>query len=115
MTNHSVGHAAERHAAEYLTQHGFKLVDCNWRTRYCEIDIIAQNKKTIYFIEVKYRRTSLQGDGLDYITPKKLQQMQFAAEVWVAEHGWTGEFCLAAIEVAGERFQVTDFVTDVVL
>jgi Holliday junction resolvase-like predicted endonuclease len=35
---------------------------------------------------VKYRRNANQGSGLEYVTSKKLEQMRFAAENWVAVH-----------------------------
>lgn len=73
----------------------------------CEIDIIAERDKTVYFCEVKYRLTNRQGAGLDYITPKKLKQMQFAAESWVHVNGHNGEYQLCAIEVSGPEFRIT--------
>jgi uncharacterized protein (TIGR00252 family) len=115
MTNHATGHAAEGAASDYLRQQGFEVIALNWRTRSCEIDIVARKKKVVYFTEVKYRKTAQQGGGLDYITPKKLAQMQYAAELWVAEHDYRGEYSLAAIEVAADPFQVTQFVTDLCL
>jgi len=84
MTNYAVGHLAEEHAARYLEKHGYQILNLNWRTRYYEIDIVARRKKTIYFIEVKYRKTTNQGSSLDYITPKKLDQMAFAVRVWLS-------------------------------
>jgi Holliday junction resolvase-like predicted endonuclease len=112
MTNVSTGRQAEVAAAEYLREKGFTVVEQNWRTRYCEIDIVGRLGNTVYFIEVKYRKSAAQGTGLDYITPKKLNQMRFAAEMWVQEKSWTGEYRLGAIEVSGPAFEITDFVSD---
>jgi uncharacterized protein (TIGR00252 family) len=112
MTNYASGHAAEEVAAEYLSRQGYEILEKNWRTRYCEIDIVARHKNTVYFVEVKYRRTNKQGSGLEYVTPKKLQQMQFAAEMWVSDHKWKGGYQLAALEVSGENYEVTNFLTD---
>lgn len=109
-TNYAVGHEAETVAAGYLKKQKYKILDLNWKTRYCEIDIIAQKGKTIHFIEVKYRKTPDQGSGLEYITDRKLQQMRFAAEFWVSEHEWRHNYCLGAIEVSGAGFQITQFV-----
>lgn len=103
MTNHQVGHDAEKLAATWLSERGFKIVELNWRTRYCEIDIVARHKKTIYFVEVKSRASQKWGSGLDYITPKKLGQMKFAGELWVAENKWSHGVCLAAISVDGNQ------------
>lgn len=103
MTNYKSGHDAEAVAAGYLTQHGYQVMDKNWRTRYCEIDLIVRKAHVVYMVEVKSRRTAYQGSGLDYITPKKLQQMRFAAEIWVSAHQWRGQYQLAALAIdAGE-------------
>lgn len=98
----SIGRHAEDTVASYLQRQGYEIIDQNWRTRRCEIDIIAKKKKRITFVEVKYRGQQAQGDGFAYITPKKIQQMSFAAELWVATTQWKGEYCLAAAAVSGE-------------
>ena len=107
MTTFETGRRAEAAAAAFLVGKGFQVLEQNWRTRRCEIDIVARRGHELCFCEVKYRRSSRQGAGLDYITQRKLQQMRFAAESWVHAHGWRGDFRLAAIEVSGEAFRVT--------
>jgi Holliday junction resolvase-like predicted endonuclease len=111
VTNHKSGHDAEKVAAEYLVDHGYKVVELNWKTRYCEIDIVAQKDNRIYFVEVKSRRTLFQGSGMDYITRKKLSQMRFAAEMWVSEHNWTGDYQLAAISIAAGQIDFVEIDT----
>jgi Holliday junction resolvase-like predicted endonuclease len=85
----------------------------NWRTKWCEIDIVAQKTQTIYFVEVKYRKSAAWGSGLEYITSKKLKQMQFAAMFWVTENNWDGDYSLAAVEVTGPAFKITNFLPEV--
>lgn len=102
-TNYSIGHDAEMIVAEYLPHHGFKILELNWKTRYCEIDIVAQKGKVIYLIEVKSRKNSFQGSGLEYITSKKLKQMELAAKFWVASNNWNGELRLAAVGITGSE------------
>lgn len=111
-TNYSIGHHAEQVAADYLRGLHYKIIETNWKTRLCEIDIVAQKNGAMYFIEVKYRSTSKQGQGLDYITPSKLKKMQFAAEVWVTQNNWQAEYQLAAIEITGPDYTVSKFVID---
>jgi len=113
MTTFDTGRQAEAAAADYLRKHGYTVVAQNWRTKWCEIDIIAQKDRAVYFCEVKYRRTNRQGGGLDYITPKKLGQMRLAAESWVHLTGWKGEYQLCAIEASGLDFRITAVVKDI--
>lgn len=105
MTNYRVGHDAEKRAAEYLKQQDFKIHELNWKTKYCEIDIVAEKDKAIYFVEVKSRKTSSQGYGYEYVTSKKLQQMRFAAEMWVQSNKWPGEYQLAVVSVDAQSIQ----------
>ncbi len=113
MSNYSTGHDAEVYAAEYLKQRGFKIIALNWKTRLCEIDIVATKNAVVYFVEVKYRQNNKHGSGLEYITPKKVQQMSFAAEMWVQNEQWPGDFQLAAMELGGEDFVVTEFIESI--
>lgn len=95
------GRLAEAAVADHLAELGYKIIARNWRTRRCEIDLVAQKQSVIYFVEVKYRAEFTQGEGLEYITAKKLKQINFAAEVWTAEHNWSGDYRLLAASVSG--------------
>ena len=107
MTNVARGHQAETVAAAYLERHGYKLLALNWKRPRAEIDIIAQAKdQPLLFIEAKYRENDRQGTGLDYFPARKLAQMRFAAELWVHEQRYQGEYALAAIGKA-YRIQFT--------
>lgn len=108
MSNYSAGHSAELDAVRYLEENGYKIKEINWKTKYCEIDIVAEKDKAVYFVEVKSRRNSSQGYGLDYITPKKIKQMAFAAELWVGNNSWSGEYQLAAIGIDGGEITFVD-------
>jgi Holliday junction resolvase-like predicted endonuclease len=107
ITNYAHGHLAEQIAAAHLKRQGYRIRDTNWKTRYCEIDIVAEKTGCIYFVEVKYRQTDSQGTGFDYITPKKIKRMTFAAEVWVQVAEWRGDYVIAAVEVSGEQHAVS--------
>ncbi len=49
------GKFGEDFTAKYLAKNGYKIVATNFHSRFGEIDIIAQNKTTIAFVEVKTR------------------------------------------------------------
>lgn len=82
QTTRQIGNASETVAAEELVRRGHKILERNWKTQYCEIDIISQQHDTIYFTEVKHRKNSAFGDGIAAITPRKLQQMSYAAKFY---------------------------------
>ncbi|HET8690265.1 MAG TPA: ribonuclease HII, partial [Candidatus Saccharimonadales bacterium] len=51
----SGGQRAETAAADYLSLNKFKVLDRNWKTRWCEIDIVARSGDKVWLVEVKYR------------------------------------------------------------
>lgn len=108
-TNYSTGHEAEKHAAKYLEDLEYNIVALNWTNRLAEIDIVAESDEVIYFVEVKYRSSGDQGRGLDYITPAKLRQMEFAATAWCLDNEHEGDYELSAIEMSAD-FVVTEFI-----
>jgi uncharacterized protein (TIGR00252 family) len=112
MTTVEIGRKAEAVAAAFLERKGCVILDSNWRTRRCEIDIIALRADVVYFCEVKYRLHAYQGSGVEYITSRKLNQMRFAADLWMAQHQWDGECQLCAIEVSGPKFKITNVIKD---
>lgn len=107
------GQRAETAAATYLQGLGYEIVERNWKTKWCEIDIIATKDHIVHFIEVKYRTTARQGAGLDYITRSKQRQMHFAAELWSAKAKWRGESRLSAAQISGPYFTVTEWLPNI--
>lgn len=98
----ATGKWAEEVAATWLANAGFEIVARNWKTRWCEIDIVAKKNNRIHFVEVKYRKNARSGSGLDYITHHKAKRMEFAALQWASEHEWEGDCMLDVIAVEGE-------------
>ena len=105
-TTKSIGDRAENAVADYLSGQGHEILDRNWRTKICEIDIVSRLEHTVYFTEVKYRKTADYGDGFAAITYQKLRQMKFAAEYYALKHHFKGNMRLAAASVSGEDFVV---------
>lgn len=106
----TVGRIAEYNAVSYLMTHEHEVLEQNWKTKMCEIDIISKLDDKIFFHEVKYRKSDRNGDGLAAITPAKLKQMKFAAEIWRKNHKWNGEMQLTAISMTGNPPIITDYI-----
>jgi ribonuclease HII len=110
QTTKQIGDAAENEVARHLQTLGHEVVARNWRTKYCEIDIVSKLGDTVYFTEVKYRKTNAQGGGLTAITTKKQRQMTFAAELFAAKYKLTSHnLRLAAADVTGQPPSVKEF------
>lgn len=109
-TTKQIGDKAEDVAADYLIHNGHKLLDRNWKTKYCEIDIVSRKGDVIYFTEVKYRKKSDQGGGLAAITSSKLRQMKFAAEFYTLSNKLTDiDLRLVAISLSGQPPTVENY------
>lgn len=85
-TTRQIGDKGEQAAADRLVAEGHEIIARNWRTRYCEIDIVSMKDDVLWFTEVKYRKNDDFGGGLAAITAKKQRQMRFAAELFMAKH-----------------------------
>lgn len=107
------GRIAEAVAVKYLQKNSFRVLEQNWRTKLCEVDIVAQKNHTVYLIEVKYRKNARYGDGLSAITPKKLRQMKFSSRVWQHWKGFDGDIQIGAISVGGAQPKVEAFLESI--
>lgn len=104
-----MGAIAETEAANYLVRQGHEIVERNWKTKYCEIDIVSFKDGTLYFTEVKYRKTPMQGGGLAAITTKKLNQMRYAAKFYMQTKHVTLDVQMAAISMTGDPPEIEEF------
>lgn len=112
MSTTAVGRAAEAAACAYLADRGYRIIAKNWRTRWCEIDIVAVKDDVTYLVEAKYRANDAWGSGLEYITTRKRKQMYFAAQFWVATHK-TANYSLGVVALTGKPPRVTHWLPDI--
>lgn len=103
----SSGARAEDRVAEYLARHGYDIQARNWKTRYCEIDIIATKENRLYIVEVKYRRNDTAGDGVDAVDARKRSKLQLGARSYMARHAIDDDVvvCYVAAAVSGEGYE----------
>ena len=80
MSQHNdTGRKGEALSLEFLKLSGFTILHTNWRHRHWEIDVIAERKGILHFIEVKTRTSELYGFPEESITKKKMQYLMNAA------------------------------------
>lgn len=77
MKNKETGAKGELIAQEYLKKQGYEIIETNKRfSRFCEIDIIAKEKETLVFVEVKTRSSDFCGSPLEAITKIKYENIK---------------------------------------
>lgn len=84
MAEHNIlGCKGEMLAVRYLQELGFAIREQNWRCGHKEIDIVAQERDVLVFVEVKTRTTELYGDAVNAVTPAKMRRLILAADTYV--------------------------------
>ena len=87
MNNRQLGSSGEDLACRYLEKRGYKILERNKHySKLCELDIIAEEKGTIVFVEVKTRKTATFGTPFEAITATKMQNLQTGIMSYLQEH-----------------------------
>jgi len=100
-----LGNSGETMAAQYLSQHGYKIVDRNFRfANFGEIDIIARENEYICFIEVKTRSGVSFGMPCESVNRKKQDNIKKLAYIYLKSHNLKNEnirFDIVEVLVSG--------------
>jgi putative endonuclease len=78
--SHLLGQKGEDIATEYLKEAGYRILFRNWNWGKHEIDIIAENKDIIVFVEVKTRADDYHMHPVTAITKEKQKSIIWAAD-----------------------------------
>ena len=82
MNKRQTGTDKELLAAEYLKQHGMKIMEMNFRGRQGEIDIIGYHNGYLVFVEVKYRGSTAKGFAAAAVDARKQRQICKVADYY---------------------------------
>ena len=69
------GARAERQAEEFLKERGMRILARNFRTRFGEIDLVAQDGDTVVFVEVRSRSSDAFGTAQETVTLAKRRRI----------------------------------------
>ncbi len=83
MNRQQTGRLGERLARRHLETLGFKILDANYRTRWGEIDIVAEKDAELVFVEVRTRRSRSMGTPEESLTKAKRSHLVAAAEEYI--------------------------------
>jgi putative endonuclease len=85
MDKKELGRIGEEVALRFLKKNGYRIVERNYVCKLGEIDIIAKEKDTLAFIEVKTRTSNLFGPPQLSVTSSKQMQLSKAALYFLKE------------------------------
>lgn len=77
---YELGRSGEDVAIEYLKKKKYRIIDKGFRFLRGEIDIIAYERKTLVFVEVKTRKNTRYSEPEESITPAKRKQLRRVAQ-----------------------------------
>ena len=89
-----LGKIGEKYACDYLKKQGLSIRAKNFHSAFGEIDIVAEEQKTLVFVEVKLRKSTDHGSPVDFISPWKQDKIRKTAEkqaktgknIWLSNH-----------------------------
>ena len=86
MSTKQDGDWGEALVEEYLSGRGCRIVEREWRCRFGEIDLIAEQDGVLLFVEVKLRTNLQYGAPREYVTAKKQERLRTAALLYLSRH-----------------------------
>ena len=92
FSTQNIGEKGEEYTVKFLKKKKYKILERNYRKRYGEIDIIAENKNYIVFVEVKTRHKDSMASAADAVNRQKQIRIIKTASLYLAENE-TEKFC----------------------
>ena len=99
--HNELGTWGEELAAHYLQEKGYTIMERDWKSGHRDIDIIAQNGRTVVFVEVKTRRNRTFTEPEDAIDFRKLQNLRAAINHYVKYKHINFEIRLDIVSIVG--------------
>ena len=85
-TSKLTGAWGEAIAAEYLRKKHYKIIANGYHSRFGEIDLIAQNRKFLVFVEVKLRKSAKFAEAREYVDTRKQDKLRITASLYLSQN-----------------------------
>ncbi len=110
----NLGQQGEEAAVHYLRSRGYKILERNFRCRAGEVDIIAEEKGDLVFVEVKARSSNRYGNPAEAVTPRKQRQISKAALCYLGDRnpGRAARFDVVTVQFSGDRVAAVEIIRD---
>ncbi|MFW5714171.1 MAG: YraN family protein [Brevefilum sp.] len=114
-----IGNLGESIAADFLTDHGYQLMDKNFSTPYGELDLVFDDLGQVVFVEVKTRTSDTFGNPETSITEIKLERIQNAALLWLQAHpeirdDWRMDVIAILLDAKGNVRDIQHFINVII-
>lgn len=104
--NKLIGSLGEQAAAAYLRKKRYRIVGQNVSCRLGEIDLIAEDRDWIVFIEVKRRKNADFAAAREFVTAAKQRRIAATAALWLAHNPTEKQPRFDVIEIYGAEDRV---------
>lgn len=109
----AIGRRGEDLAAEYLVCAGFRILARNVHLRHAELDLVALERTTLVFVEVRLRSSARFGGAAESVDTRKRRRIAAAAAELLARGGLPRtariRFDVIAIDASSDPPGVTHF------
>ena len=86
MARDLTGRWGESLAAAYLQKKRYTITAANYRSRFGEIDLIAENRKFLVFVEVKLRKNADFGQAREFVDRRKQEKLKQTAAIFLSQN-----------------------------
>jgi putative endonuclease len=109
MDNISIGKRGEELARKYFRKKGYTIVDCNFRSRHGEIDLVLRKNRAFRFVEVKFRSTTEFGLPQESVVKHKQQRIRNTTLLWLKRRRFSldSEIHFDVLAISGEAGHLT--------
>ena len=98
------GNKGETLAEKFLKKQKYKILDKNYRAMVGEIDIVAKDKDTIVFVEVKMRETLAYGRPSEAVKEQKQYHIRRSGEEYLIRNKLTSSpVRFDVVEIVGQE------------
>lgn len=111
LERQSLGKTGEELAVQELERRGYAILARRYRTRYGEIDIVAEDRQTLVFVEVKARTTREFGTAAEAVTVWKQRRLASMASEYLARERIAGGPCRFDVVAIDAALSATPVIT----
>ena len=95
------GRRGESAAAEYLKKKKYRIIGMNYSCRFGEIDLIAENREYVAFVEVKSRKNARFAEAREFVNEAKQRRIAATAALWLAQNQTKKQPRFDVVEIYG--------------